>query len=183
MSISSITQRVEIPVQHHWSNPAGNESAMWRENSQFRSLQFFLVPGPDGSFTHGEARFYIAPGESMCRKSRRGFENVRVDLARADGSLSRIELEFSTPAHGPASLPRAYKTLTVDWALTVCDEILVCVDHDRGRAAGEAHRVIAPLQCVFRCREEDIDTWIAYLQQRMKPRHRLHAVHLAAGGA
>lgn len=181
--MSQNTTTIPRSIQHFWSDPAGNERAPWREVSQFRSLQLFHEPGPNGDWAQGDARFYIAPGGSMCRKSRRGFERVRADLAKTDRFPSRIELEFSSPAGGPVSLPKAYRTLTIDWALAVCDEILVCVDHNRGRAAGEAHQVLAQLQCVFRCREEDINEWAEYLRQRLKRRHRLSVVHLPAGHA
>jgi hypothetical protein len=174
------TPRSDFPeVQHHWSIPEGNVRAAWRETSLHRSLQKFIPVDADGRplSCQGEARFYIAPGESMCRKSRRAFEQVRADLVKADGLLSRIELEFSSPASGPASLPKAYKTLTVDWALSVTEAVLVCIDGERGSAKGEAHEVLAPIQVVFRCREEDVSAWIEYLQPRLRGRRHLNVVH------
>jgi hypothetical protein len=176
---NNTTPRVDFPEpQHVWSDPEGNIRAPWREVSLFRSQQLFIPR--DGEFglvpSLGEARFYIAPGETFSRNARRSFERLRVDLRKATEFPARIELEFSSPANGPSSRPQAYRTLLVDWALSVCDAVVICIDRDPGSAAGEAHRVLAPIQVVFRSREKDVQTWCDFLRPRLKGRHELSVV-------
>jgi hypothetical protein len=185
---NTTTHRVDFPEPEHlWSVPEGNVYAPLRESSVFRSLQLLLPRSSDDRFDQslGEAHFYIVPGESMSRDARRGFARLKADLTKADEFPSRIELEFSSPVGGPPSQPKAYKTLTVDWALSVCDTVLICIDGKTGNAEAEAHRVLAPLQLVFRCQEQNVQAWLDYLQQRLKPRHRLSIVHphIAVGRA
>lgn len=180
------THRVDFPApQHVWSTPDGNIRAPWREASLFRSEQLFIPRVGEFGLAPavGEARFYIAPGETFSRNARRSFERLRASLSKADEFPARIELEFSSPAEGPATRPEAYRTLAIDWALSVCDSVLLCIDREPGSAEGEVHRVLAPLQVVFRTREEHVAAWREYLKQRLKPRHRFYEVHLAAGAA
>lgn len=181
---NNTTPRVDFPEpQRVCSDPEGNIRAPWRELSSYRSLQYFIPLNGGIDPSRGEARFYIAPGETFSRNARRSFERLRASLPKADEFPARIELEFSSPAGAPLSQPRAYRTLAVDWALSVCDTVLVCIDRYPGSLEGEAHRVLAPMQVVFRSREEDVAAWREYLEPRMKPRHRFYIVHLVTGRA
>jgi hypothetical protein len=70
------------------------------------------------------------------------------------------------------------------WGLSASDAVLVCVDSQPGVPEGEAHCVLAGRQCVFRCRESDVDAWVEYLKPKLLPRHTEFAVvHLPAGRA
>lgn len=180
------TYCVEFPAsQNVWSTAEGNIHARWRDMSLFRSEQLFIPRVGEFGLAPalGEARFYIAPGETFSRNARRSFERLRASLPKSDEFPARIEFEFSSPTGGPASRSEAYRTLAIDWALSVCDTVLLCINRDPGRAKGEAHQVLAPLQVVFHCREEHVSAWRENLVPRLKPRHRFYTVHLAAGRA
>lgn len=197
MSFTSTTPCVENPsfsdlatasdeVQHLWSDREGNRRAPWREVSLHRSLQMFVPLDTEQRPVQGagESRFYVAPGEPAYRGSRRSFTAHRACLEDPTKKFPcRIEIEFSSPCERTLSVPRAYRKSAVDWALRECNAVVICIDRERGRAEGEAHRVVAPVQVVFRCREQDVGTWHAFLKPRLHARHRLSIVHLAAGRA
>ncbi len=178
------TPRVDL--QNIWSDPAGNIRAPWREISLHRSLQMFAPLGPDGRPIpgRGESRFYFAPGERACKNYRRSFADHKAYINDPSKKApSRIEIEFSSPSWHIPSVPKAYRTSAIDWALRQCDAVLVCVDREWGTALGEAHAVLAPVQVVFRSREEHVPEWIEFLTPRLRGRHRLSVVHIAAGRA
>jgi hypothetical protein len=96
----------------------------------------------------------------------------------------RVEIEFCRRRpYGLDSTPQAFKSSAIAWALSICDTVLICIDHVPGDAEGEAHRVLAPMQVVFRCAERDAGAWEAYLTPRLHPKHNLTIVHTAAGRA
>lgn len=185
MSVSFNTQRVGL--QNVWSTDEGNYHATYRSNSPRRLVyQIKQYVPPPQTTTHeldedvGSVILYILPGVRCSSKTKQLFWKL------ADFKTpypQRAEIEFSAVGLGTPSTPKAYKTSTVDWALSVCSEILICVDRSPGSQVGEAHRVLAPLQCVFRCLEEDVPEWTEFLSPRLRGRSRLSVVHLAAGRA
>ncbi|WP_342737400.1 hypothetical protein [Bradyrhizobium sp. B117] len=181
MSLEFTTQRVDFPV-HLMSTAEGNYHAPWRDMAPWpgKSTVKFYEPPPDASSADLDEHassviLYLGPGLRVTTATKRLFHQC-VAKALPD----RVEIEFSSPA-GELSMPSVFKSSAVDWALGECDEVLIAVDRERGLAAGEAHRVLAPKQLVFRCREHEVEVWTQFLKPRLKGRHRLSVIHLAAG--
>ncbi|WP_271593807.1 MULTISPECIES: hypothetical protein [unclassified Bradyrhizobium] len=183
MSVQSTTRRVGFPA-HLMSTDEGNYHAPWRDQAPWpgRSMLKVYEPPPDACSSDLDEHassviLYLGPGVRVTTATKRLFHQY-VAKALPD----RVEIEFSSPACG-LSTPSAFKSSAVEWALGECDEVLIAVDHERGLATGEAHRVLALKQVVFRCREREVDVWVGYLKPRLKGRHRLTVIHLAAGRA
>lgn len=119
---------------------------------------------------------YLAPGERVPISGRRRYSEI---LNRKTTCAKRGELEFSAPSG--ASLPGRYRRSTILWALSISDAVLICVDHARGIADGEAHRVLSHRQCVFRCSKAEVDAWIEYLSPLLLSTHLDFAVVRLAG--
>ncbi|QOZ69153.1 hypothetical protein [Bradyrhizobium arachidis] len=172
------TQRVDFPEpQHVWSAAEGNYHAPYRHC--IYDLKAYEPP-PDVQSREIDEHvssviLYVRPGERMSTRKKRLWGKLIALLDNPSVYPERAEIEFSSP--WGISLPKDYRTSVVDWALSACNVVLVCVDERPGLAEGEAHRVLAPLQVVFRCREQDVQAWTEYLQPRLKGRHRLHIVH------
>ncbi|WP_152621158.1 hypothetical protein [Bradyrhizobium japonicum] len=183
MSLERTTRRVDLPV-HLMSTAEGNYHAPWRDMAPWpaRSMLKVYEPPPDASSADLDEHassviLYLGPGVRVTTGTKRLFHQ-HVAKALPD----RVEIEFSSPTGG-LSIPSVFKSSAIDWALGECDEVLVAVDRERGLAAGEAHRILAPKQLVFRCREHEVEVWLQHLKPRLKGRHRLSVIHLAAGRA
>ncbi len=183
------TPLVTSPAPHLWSTAEGNYHAPWRDvfrdqRDQHVSIKAYIPP-PDVNTRDldehvGSVIAYVPPGKRLGTKAKQLFWKL---VNHPTSYPKRAEIEFSSPPGCEPSLPRAYKNSAIDWTLSICSEVLICVDHSPGSAEGEAHRVLAPLQVVFRCRENEIPAWTEYLEPRLHGRHRLSVVHIAAGRA
>ncbi|MVT69932.1 hypothetical protein GPL21_33125 [Bradyrhizobium pachyrhizi] len=185
MRVSDTTLRVGFPeLQHHWSTAEGNYHAPWRDH--WRESGTYLkeyVPPPDAQSREidehvGSAILYVVPDSRVTSSVKRLYSSL---LARSAPYPKRGEIEFSSP--WGSSLPGNYKSSSIQWALSISEAALVCVDRQPGLPEGEAHRVLAPRQCVFRCDEKDVAAWVDYLKPRLFKRHAFAVVHLAAGAA
>jgi hypothetical protein len=167
-----------------WSSAEGNYHApyrdLWRNAGTFLK-EYLPAPGLQARELDehvGSIILYVVPGSRVTAHTQRLYSKV---LHRCAGGLRRAEIEFSAP-FGP-SLPEQYKRAAILWALSVSDAVLICVNRRVGIAEGEAHRVLAPRQCVFRCRDADVDAWVEYLKPKLLSRHKFVVVHLADGHA
>lgn len=182
MSLSYTTSRVVFPEpQHHWSSAEGNPLASARDTWRKHEPQPFGIdhdPRPEGRDC-GVVIAYLVPGQRVPVSGQRYYAKV---LNRSAPYRKRGEIEFSAPVG--ASTPDRYRRSAMLWALSVSDAVLVCVDTKPGVPEGEAHRVLAPRQCVFRCREADVGAWVDHLRPKLLPRHTEFAVvHLPTGHA
>jgi hypothetical protein len=185
-TITNASQKQRTPLvktehtqpEHHWSTAEGNYHAPWRDGSPFPrgGLLKAYEPPPDIKAHDLDEHvssviLYLVPGMRVSTRTKRLFWQS-IELRRPE----RIEIEFSCPDTGPSD-PAAYKSSAVDWALGGCNQILIAIDQKPGSAGGEAHRVLAPLQVVFRCREHEVAAWCDFLQPRLRGRHRLSIIH------
>lgn len=174
-----------------WSALGGNGHAQQRDDSPFRdSVPYFkkFSPfGPDGvtlEHSAGELHFYVSPGQIVSKASKRLFAEFSAGLGNPSEFPARVEIEFSRGRpYGVDSTPRAFRSSAITWALSMCNQVLICIDHVPGDSEGEAHSVVATCQVVFRCAERDAGAWQAYLEPRLHRRHSLTVVHAAAGRA
>jgi hypothetical protein len=173
----------KVTVRNLWSDPSGNWHAPLRDLSPYSDKPFFKAfhpfvgDGPECDISAGSLHLYLRPGGRVHTDVRNAFDDFVRCLPKPEQFPAEIEIEFSSLAGDLPSLPKAFKTSAVDWALSICDTILVCLDREPGCPEGEAHRVLAPLQCVFRCREEHLVEWVEFLRPRLRHRHSLSVIH------